>query len=482
MVNAMKDWRNKRVVILGAGRQGIALTRYLINNGADVVLSDSAQEDDLKQAREQLADIEVEWVYGGHPLELLEQVDLIFVSGGVPLTIPFLVEARARGIPLSNDTQLLMEVVPCPVIGITGSAGKTTTTTLVGRMARAVIANQNNAHSHSSDGDERKQDTPRKVWVGGNIGNPLLSDVSEMQVNDLVIIEISSFQLELMTISPQIAAVLNVTPNHLDRHGDMQSYIAAKAQILEFQDKNGIAVLGHDDPVSRDLVNRVKGKTITFGLNEPPKDVEWTGLRKDQIVLMSEGKCIPLLHRDLIQLRGEHNLLNVLAACAIAYAAGIPDSCMQKGVRDFSGVPHRLQLVRTLNGVDWFNDSIATAPERAMAAIRSFDRPIVLLAGGRDKDLPWEAFIALVRERVDHLILFGEVAALIEKLIDEDDSDERPYTLKRCPGLHQAVQEAVKVATPGDVVLLSPGGTSFDEFRDFEARGDRFMELVQELS
>jgi UDP-N-acetylmuramoylalanine--D-glutamate ligase len=266
----------------------------------------------------------------------------------------------------------------------------------------------------------------------------------------------------------------------------MAAYIAAKANILKFQSQGDVAVLGYDDAVARDLRTQVQGNAIFFGLDRIPGGTSGTFVRGDGIILQDGTSEHRLMSRTEVSLRGTHNLLNVLAACAIAHGAGIPAEYMRAGIVGFSGLPHRLEFVRTWNGADWYNDSIATAPERAMAAINSFDRPIVLLAGGRDKDLPWDDFSSLVRERVDHLILFGEAVDKIENSINSTPANgqkgqERPYSIRRCQGLRESVQAASQVAVAGDVVLLSPGGTSFDEFRDFEERGEAFKRWVLEL-
>jgi UDP-N-acetylmuramoylalanine--D-glutamate ligase len=458
----MKDWNGKRVLILGAARQGLALARWLSVHGARVTLSDMRSEDELRVARESLTEFGITWVLGGHPLELLDSIDVLCPSGGVPLTLPIVAEAVSRSIPLSNDSQIFMEVIPCKTIGITGSAGKTTTTTLVGNMAKIAY------------GD--------KAYVGGNIGDPLINYVDKMQADDVAILEISSFQLDQMTISPNVAAILNVTPNHLDRHGTMEAYTAAKARILEFQSKDDVAILGHDDKGAWSLRNKVNGKLFTFSLNDLDEGLDGAYLHDGLLNLRDGNAYLPLILREKIQLRGDHNVQNVLAAFAIGHAAGFPLDAMLDAVEDFRGVPHRLELVRELNGVRWYNDSIATAPERSMAAIRSFEEPIVLLLGGRDKDLPWEDLIQLANERVDHVILFGEAAEKIQKTVDSLGLGKKRFTSSRANGLHEAVHQAAAVAEAGDVVLLSPGGTSFDEFNDFAERGERFGTWVQELS
>jgi len=287
--------------------------------------------------------------------------------------------------------------------------------------------------------------------------------------------------LDQMTVSPNIAAILNVTPNHLDRHGTMEAYIAAKARILEFQSAEDVAVLGRDDKGAWNLRNKVHGKLYTFSLNELEEGLNGTYLQDGLLNLRDGDVYLPLIPREKISLRGDHNVLNVLAAFAIGQASGFPLDAMLEAVEDFRGVPHRLELVRELGGVRWYNDSIATAPERSLAAIHAFDEPIVLLLGGRDKNLPWEELMQLVNERVDHVVLFGEAADKIQKTVDSLGLGKKRFTLSRANGLHEAVRLATQVAEPGDVVLLSPGGTSFDEFKDFAERGERFRVWVQEL-
>jgi UDP-N-acetylmuramoylalanine--D-glutamate ligase len=458
----MKDWNGKRVLILGAARQGLALARWLSLHGARVTLSDMRGEDELRVVRESLAEFQIHWALGGHPLELLDSTDMLCPSGGVPLTLPIVAEAVSRGIPLSNDSQIFMEVVPCKTIGITGSAGKTTTTTLVGRMAKNACSD--------------------KAYIGGNIGDPLLNYVDGMKPEDIAILELSSFQLDQMTISPNIAAVLNVTPNHLDRHGTMEAYTAAKVRILEFQSKNDIAVLGRDDKGAWNLRNQVHGKLFTFSLHELDEGLDGAYYHDGLLNLRDGNAYLPLILREKVLLRGDHNVANVLAAFAIGHAAGFPLDAMLEAVENFRGVPHRLELVRELNGVRWYNNSIATAPERTIAVIRAFDEPIVLLLGGRDKDLPWEELMRLVNERVDHVVLFGEAAEKIQKTMDSLGLGKTRFSIARVNGLHEAVLKAAEIAEAGDVVLFSPGGTSYDEFKDFAERGERFEAWVQELS
>ena len=472
----MINWNGTHTLILGAARQGISLARWLSRHGSHVTLSDSRTADELASARASLADTNVNWTVGGHPLELLNNTDVLCLSGGVPLTLPIVQEAVIRGIPLSNDTQIFMEVAPCKTIGITGSAGKTTTTTLVGAMAK--LDRRPLTEDHESSTVHR----PRS-YIGGNIGDPLINYVDEMKANDLAILELSSFQLDQMTISPNISAILNITPNHLDRHGTMDAYTNAKARILEFQTEKDTAILGHDDKGAWSLRNKAKGKLLTFSLHDLNEGLSGAYLHDGLLNLRDGNAYLPLILREKIQLRGDHNVANVLAAFTIGHAAGFKLDDMLEAAEEFRGVPHRLELVRELHGVRWYNDSIATAPERSMAAIHAFDEPIVLMLGGRDKNLPWDEIAKLIHQRVDHVVVFGEAAELIQKAVSTVGGREaRSVDLHQVNDLKEAVLKAAEIALAGDVVLLSPGGTSYDAFKDFAERGEFFIKWVQELS
>jgi UDP-N-acetylmuramoylalanine--D-glutamate ligase len=462
---SVRDLAGKKVVVLGLARQGTALVRYLARKGSRITVSDLKPAEALQKEMGELKGIAVDYRLGGHPIDLLEGIDLLCLSGGVPVDLPIVAQARRRSVPVTNDTQLFLESAPAKVIGITGSAGKTTTTTLVGRMA-----------SLAADAG-----IVRKAWIGGNIGNPLLGEVDGMQTGDVAVLELSSFQLELVCNSPQVAAILNITPNHLDRHHTMDAYRQAKARILDFQTADDAAVLGWDSPETRSLGGRVRGSCSFFRAGSKSWDGDGAYLDGDRIVIERGGATETVAATGTVLLRGEHNLANAIAACAIGAAAGFPPAVMAKSIAGFRGVAHRLEFVAKVRGVDWYNDSIATTPERAMAAIRSFEEPIVLLAGGRDKKLPWNEWADLVHQRVDHVVLFGEAADLIRKALGENRPGGRPFSIASVLTLEAAVRKAAEVAEPGGVALLAPGGTSFDAFRDFEERGEKFRELVQAM-
>ena len=448
----------KKVIVLGFARQGQALARWLPKIGATAIVTDGKSPDELKLNTADYPGIE--FVLGEHPESLLDNADLLCISGGVPLITPFVQSAIERGIPLSNDAQLFLERCPCPVITITGSAGKTTTTTLVGQMM--------------SQGGF-------KTWVGGNIGDVLLDVLDEIQPEDRVVMELSSFQLELMTKSASIAAVLNITPNHLDRHGTMEGYTAAKANAIWYQSPDNIAVLSHDDSGSYGLREDVVGNLVWFSADSMVSNGAF--LMGERLMLVGDanpnGGAEVICEQGDIPLRGEHNLRNVLAACAIAGTAGVGPDKLAKTIRPFQGVEHRLEVVRVVDDVTYVNDSIATAPERVLAALKSYHEPLVTLLGGADKKLPWDEMLQLAVRKSRHIVAFGGTAGdIVEGRLREMDASD---LVTRVKTLDEAVQVARQVAQAGDMVLLSPGGTSYDAYDDFVQRGIHFRELVSAL-
>ena len=473
-------------LIVGLAREGTALARFLAERGARVTVTDIKPAEALSDQLAELEGFPVTLALGEHPTVLLDKVDVVFVSPGVPLHIALLEEARRRGLPLCSETRLFTYLCPAPVMGISGSSGKSTTTVLVNEMLRAAGLT---------------------TWMGGNIGRPLLEHLDQMAATDRVVMELSSFQLDFfgpaagdwaqdrfgrllgsildpLGWSPHIAALLNVTPNHLDRHGHMTAYVAAKTQILAHQQAGDLAVLNADNAITRRLGRalqaRDRQRVIWFSSEQPVE--EGACLHKGKLVLRWAGREEIICGKDDLRLLGDHNVANTLAACTLAAAAGAPAAALRQSAVSFTGVEHRLEMVRERKGVRWYNDSIATAPERTVAALQAFPNdPIILLAGGRDKDLPWEEMAALTHKRVRHLILFGEAASLIEGVMRETKSVASQTRIHHAGTLEGATQMAAGLAVPGDVVLLAPGGTSFDAYPDFVARGEHFRELVRAL-
>ena len=447
----MDTLTGKRLLILGFARQGKALARFAVGVGAQVTISDLRPAERLQDSLAELGDLPVRYVLGEHPMRLLDEADVVAISGGVPADAPLVQAARERGLPITNDSQEFIRRAPTAVIGITGSAGKTTTTALTGVMAQVA---------------------GRRTWVGGNIGRPLLADLDKMAPEDVVVQELSSFQLEIWQQSPPIAAVLNVTPNHLDRHKTMAAYTAAKANILRYQSPEDTAVLPADDPGALALRDVSPGRLRLFSLRQEVADGAF--VRNGRIVLRN-GRETVVCAIEAVPLRGQHNLLNVLAAVTLADSAGIEVEAMRQAIRTFRGVEHRLERVRFLDGVLYVNDSIATAPERALAALAAYDEPVILLAGGQDKDMAWEEWARQVRQRVKQVILFGQLAGLLAEKLAGFDRVTQVETME------EALLAARNTAAPGDVVLLSPGGTSFDAYDNFAQRGEIFKELVNKL-
>ncbi len=504
------NFEKRNVVILGMGRQGLALARFFAAAGANVTISDVAPAERLTEELDQLGDLPVVLALGGHPSDLLDGCDLLCLSGGVMLQTPLVQDAIRRGIPLSNDSLLTMQLAPCPVIAITGSSGKTTTTTLVGEMLQETAGGA------------------RTVHVGGNIGRPLVDRLDTIRQDDMMVLELSSFQLELFDpnlaygpldrLGPDVAAILNITPNHLDRHSSMADYALAKSNLLRHLKPTSVVVFSADDPVA--------GRMAGWDDEETPVPAEWaldsllaqcrTALGKDRRIipfsisssrrrrlssrhaetlppddgawasestedLISEGR--PFCRRSDVRLRGEHNISNLLGAAAISGAAGASVEAMGRVARSFAGVPHRLEEMRPKGNVVWINDSIATAPERAVAGLQVFPpgaQTLILLAGGKDKNLPWDTFADEVLDRVQCLIGFGEAGSMIADKVRERASFRRISA--PCCAVVQRLDEAVvlakQTATPGTVVLFSPGGTSYDAYKNFEQRGEHFRNLV----
>lgn len=502
-VKSAFDFTNRKVVILGLARQGLALARFFVKQGARVVISDAAPTAKLERELAQLGPLPVELALGGHPMSLLAGCDLLCLSGGVPPQLEFVQAAVRQGIPLSNDSLLTMQLVHQlglgPLVAITGSSGKTTTTTLTGLMLTA---------------------SGYKVHVGGNIGTPLLDRLETIQPGEPLVLELSSFQLELFDpavawgpfaqIGPDVAAILNITPNHLDRHPHMQAYAAAKFNLFQHLPHRAQVVLNGDDAVTGRIfcpenwageptlpaewnlkpallaatagIRQAGGTVVPFSRQQKLAKGAWL----EGETLMYNGQSIN--SRSAVQLRGDHNISNILAAAAISGAAGATVNAMGEVAQSFTGVPHRLEVVKRSNGVTWINDSIATSPERAVAALRSFtlgEQMLILLAGGKDKNLPWETFADEVNQRVNYLIGFGQAGAMIIDTVQERSR----YLQKTGPNcalvqrLDEAVELAARVAyldhSQPLVVLLSPGGTSYDAYKDFEARGEHFRQLVE---
>lgn len=467
----------RRVTVVGLGREGLAVTRVLARCGDRVTVTDRRDHAALAAQVAALGDLDVTLSLGGHRPDEVLDCDLLVLSPGVDKRSPLVAAARQHGIAISSETALFLERCPARVIGITGSAGKTTTTSLAGAMLTRAFG-------------------PRRVFVGGNIGRPLLEQLDEMTADSFVVLELSSFQLEWLHISPPIAVVTNVTPNHLDRHETMAAYLAAKANILAHQDAHGSAVLNLDDSNTPALARLAAGRVLYFSLTGPshlPRGADGACLDGQQLALIQAGSAgcrrVQLCRAGELTIPGRHNVANALAAACAASLCGVDPAIIAQSMREFTGVPHRLQPIATIKNVTYIDDSIATAPERTLAALDALAQPVVLILGGRDKCLPWTQLAHEAARRCRGVVLIGEAAPLVrgelECALDGDalraNSLLRREQIADEPTMERAVARAAALAQPGDAVVLSPGGTSYDMYRDFEERGADFAREVRRL-
>ena len=446
----------RRVTVLGLGIEGVDLVRYLASHGATVTVSDAKSPESLSSRIRELEGVSVQFSLGKNRVEDAVSADILFVSQGVPLTLPAVQAAQEQGVPISSMARLFLERCPAPVIGITGSSGKTTTTALLGAMFAAA---------------------GRKHVVGGNIGIGLLRLLDEITPQTSVVLELSHTQLETAGISPHIACVLNVTPNHLDRY-TWDEYTALKLRILQEQSKEDIAVLNLDDEMSSSFATETPGKVVWFSARRAPNGEG--AFQRDGAIVWRRGSVeTKVLRVDEIPLRGAHNVQNVLAAVALAGVVELPFDAVAEAVRSFAPVSHRLELVAQVRDIAYYNDSIATTPERTLAGLRSFTEPVVLLLGGREKQLPLEELAQEAAQRCRAVVCFGEAGPALEQALRDAD---QPPAIERVETLPDAVQAARRRAQPGDVVLLSPACTSYDAYENFEERGEDFRCVVRSLA
>ncbi|MBE3587806.1 MAG: UDP-N-acetylmuramoyl-L-alanine--D-glutamate ligase [Thermoanaerobacteraceae bacterium] len=446
----------KKVLVVGAGKSGLAVSRFLAAKGARVTLTDRKGGASFNPPLASLVPPEVELVLGHYPVMREGDFDLVVTSPGVPWTAPPLVRARELGLPVTGELELAFHFARAPVVAITGTNGKTTTTSLVGRIFL---------------------DAGVRTLVAGNIGLPLIEGVEAYGPGDLIVVEVSSFQLETVRhFRPHVAAILNITPDHLDRHGTMEGYVQAKARIFAGQGEGDYTVLNYDDPITRELAGQCPGRVIFFSRQHNLEAGVF--VRDGQIVIRDGGALVSVMPAREVAIPGGHNLENALAAVACARVRGIGTEQLAHTLRTFSGVPHRLEFVAEINGVSYINDSKGTNPEASMKALEAYDRPIVLLAGGKNKGNDFTAFARRVKEKVRVLVVLGQCAAEMERAARAAGVED----IRRAADFREAVLIAHRAARPGDVVLLSPACASWDMFRSYEERGDLFKQIVRELA
>ena len=450
-------WRaalaGRRVTVVGLARSGVAASRLLVACGARVTATDAKPAEALEPAARGLAEAGVRLVAGGHPSDAFADAELCVVSPGVPGDHPALADCRRRGVPVIGEVELAYRATTADVLAVTGTNGKTTTTALVG----ALVA-----------------ESGRPVVVGGNIGRPLAGDALAIPPDGLVVAEVSSFQLEtIVTFRPRVAVLLNLTPDHLDRHRSLAAYADAKARIFLRQTADDWAVVNADDPGASALANRARGRLLWFSRRRPVGEGAYVA--DGWVTLRLDGAAQPICPVDEIVLRGTHNLENVLAATAAAAWAGVAPERLRAAIKAFRAVAHRLEWIRELAGVAFYNDSKGTNVDATLKALDAFREPIVLIAGGRDKGQDFGALAAAAAGRVKAAVVIGEGRATVGPAL------RRVTTVHEAESMGDAVGRAFGLAAPGEVVLLSPACASFDMFRDYEHRGDVFREAVLKL-
>lgn len=441
----------------GIGVSNTPLILDFLSKGARVYACD-------RRSREQIGELADRIEAAGAVLRLGEgyldrlEVDIIFRTPGMSFNLPELEAARKRGIAVTSEMEVFFDLCPATIFAVTGSDGKTTTTTLIAKML---------------------EKEGKKVFVGGNIGKPLLPIIEEVTADDFVVVELSSFQLISMRKSPDIAVVTNVAPNHLDIHKDMDEYVEAKKNILLHQNAFSRTVLNADNDITKSFSKYVRGQSLSFSMEKPLKNGAW--LDTDGTLHMAyRGIDVPVMRRSEITVLGDHNVANYLAAISAVWGYVGVDT-IRKVAEEFTGVEHRIEFVREVNGVKYFNDSIASSPTRTIAGLKAFDQKVILIAGGYDKHIPFEPMVPYIIDRVKTLYLCGNTADKIEKAVRADRNYNGVPEIIRVKDIDEAVSEAHKNAVSGDIVTLSPACASFDAFPNFMARGNHFKELVNKL-
>ena len=454
--------KGKKVAFIGAGVSHKRCIEQFVKLGAQVTLCDQKKSlDDFGAYADTLRRLNVNLSLGEHYTDGFAGQDIIMRTPGYEYFKPELQAAKAAGAMVTSEVELFFEFCPCEIVAVTGSDGKTTTTTLISKMFEAA---------------------GRKVFLGGNIGAALLPQLADVTPDAVAVVELSSFQLISMRRSPKVAVVTNVTPNHLDHHKDMQEYIDAKRNILLWQVPPCRAVLGYENDITRAMQSDCKGEQVWFTrLHETDRGAFLRAI-DDTLCYAENGVVTPVLPRTEIKLRGLHNVENLLAAIAAVWGR-VPVEAMRQVGSTFTGVEHRIEPVRVLDGVTYYNDSIASSPTRTIAGLRSFDQKIILIAGGYDKKIPYEPLAPEIIAHVKTLVLMGATGPRIEKAVREHpDFDESKLTILHADNMQHAVELARSAAQPGDVVSLSPASASFDLYPNFEVRGRDYKNIVMQLS
>ena len=455
--------RGRKVAVIGLGVSNIPLIDYLHDLKSEVTFFDGREIDDIdKSIVDKIVNYGMSFSFGKGYLDKLVGFDIIFRSPSCLPTVPELVEEAKRGAIITTEIEMVLELCPCLVIGITGSDGKTTTTTLVSEIIKA-------------DG--------KTCHLGGNIGTPLFTKIDQMLPEDIVVLELSSFQLMNMKISPKISIITNITPNHLNVHADMEEYVEAKKNIFKHQDEDGLLILNYDNEITRKCAEEAKGKVVFFSSKNRLNNGYIVDTEDGKIKVSENGLRRHVFDTKNMKLRGVHNFEN--ASCAIIATKDlVKKESIDQVLTEFKGVEHRLELVKeTTERVKWYNDSVSSSPTRTMAGLNAFTfKNIILIAGGYDKNLDYTVLAKPILENCKAAILLGQTADKIENALkDELKKSGQEFPIYRCSSLKETVEKADEISIKGDIVLFSPASASFDMFKNFADRGEKFKELVKEI-
>ncbi len=451
VVEYKKTLNGKKISVIGVGVSNVPLIRFLIEGGAKVTAHDKKTVEKLGDTYTELLNLGVVFVLGEDYLKNIpEDTEIIFKTPGLRGDVPELIKAKEKGVEITSEMELFFKLCPCKIIAVTGSDGKTTTTTLIGEMLK-------------------KQGYT--CHIGGNIGKPLIGDVEKMTAEDIAVLELSSFQLFSMRQSADVAVITNVTPNHLDWHKDFDEYIEAKKNIMKYQDANGVLVTNSDNEITKKIGKDAVGENRTFSFSG------------ESLVCLKDGFICyngeNIIRTEDIKIPGDHNIENYMAAIA-ATRDFVSKETVEFIAKNFGGVAHRIELVREFNGVKYYNDSIASSPARTTAGLSSFEQKVILIAGGYDKKIPFDEFGEVVNKKVKKLVLVGATSDKIESAV-KNASNYAGLDIIRETEFKKAIESARNCAQNGDIVLLSPACASFDLFDNFEVRGNTFKKIVNEF-
>jgi UDP-N-acetylmuramoylalanine--D-glutamate ligase len=453
--NEFKEFiNNKNTAVLGIGVSNIPLIRYLVTLGAKVSAFDKKGEDELGEVAKEFKKIGVTLVLGSDYMEKLHGFQVIFKTPSVRIDIPALLKEKEAGAVITSEMEEFVKYCPAKIFGVTGSDGKTTTTTLIYKMLL-------------QEG--------YKAWVGGNIGTPLFTQIEEINSVDMVVLELSSFQLMTMKVSPEVAVVTNLSPNHLDMHKGMEEYIDSKKNIFKFQSNNDMTILNRDNSITNSMASEINSNLLKFSIVE--KSGSDAYYEDGKLYINDKEVCT----KDEVKIKGMHNVENLLAAfCAVSKYVSV--NSMRAVATTFSGVEHRCELVREIKGVTYYNDSIASSPTRTIAGLMAFDQPVILIAGGYDKKIPFEVLAEEGYNKIKLLILMGATKFKIKEVFDEFAKKSGivvPMIIVE--SLEEAVVKATESSIVGDIITLSPACASFDSYPNFEVRGNVYKDIVNSL-